>query len=142
MVAISLGLFACNSPEGELRTFETPEPDLGFQAMYVARLAIEGQCVTLLLGEGLVADDQSALSADEKVVPLFGPGFSFEGRGEDFVLTTPSGETLRPGDVVTGEGGIYPDRTEPRSAPILSPPDISECGSIPFQVNSMQSSTL
>lgn len=129
--------------ENDPVVFYTPSPDLGFQKAYTGRLALEGNCLVLVLGERMLSRDDAILGAGDVAVPLFNRGFSLRLLNNRPVINTPEGLQLPIGSIVSGEGGPYPTLPiDPRSAPVQSAPDTSRCKGQAYQINSMYASDL
>ena len=135
--SLALVLASCAPSASSPRWFSSPEPDLGSLKAYVGKLAFHNNCVVMLIEGGLVAANVESARASERVVPLFSSGFSVSGSGDAFTVTTPNGKKLVAGQVVTGDGARYPVVTAKNSRPVAPPPDISGCGTVPFQVKTM-----
>ncbi|MDF1836075.1 MAG: hypothetical protein P1U62_14525 [Alteraurantiacibacter sp. bin_em_oilr2.035] len=138
----ALSLSACAGGNDEPAIFLTPEPELDYGQGYVGKLLINDDCVLLLVGDGLLAQSLSDVDKNQRVVPLFRPGFALEDHEGGFVLISPEGDRFHTNQIVTGEGGIYPDTPDPRSAPVADVPDVSQCGTVAFQINSMTAGSL
>lgn len=125
------------SSNAEPLWFSSPEPELGYQRGYVGRLALHDGCVVMLIEGGLAVSDAAEASTVDRVVPLFGSGFEVNGTDDGFEITAPDGRSFGAGQIITGEGGRYPVAATGNSRPVAPPPDISECGTVPFQVRTM-----
>lgn len=130
------------SADAEPRWFSSPEPELGSQGAYVGKLALHDGCVVMLIEGGLAARNEAEASTAERVVPLFGAGFDVRGTDDDFEIVAPDGQLFGAGQIITGEGMRYPVATAANSRPVAPPPDISECGTVPFQVRTMSPGSL
>ena len=142
LAATASSLFACTGGDKEPTIYYSPEPELDYGQGYVGKLWISDDCVLLLVGEGLMTQSPSDAKAEDRVIPLFRPGFTIEDYEGETVVTSPDGNRFRTNEIVTGEGGTYPASPDPRSAPVASAPDISKCGTVAFQVNSMAAGSL
>ena len=119
------------------RWFSSPEPALRYQGAYVGKLALHDGCVVMLIKGGLTANDAAEASTADRVVPLFGSGFDVNGTNDGFEIIAPDGRSFGAGQIITGEGGRYPVAAADNSRPVAPPPDISGCGTVPFQVRTM-----
>ena len=142
-LALAMLLSGCPaSPNAEPRWFSSPEPELGSQGAYVGKLALHDGCVVMLIEGELTASNAAEASTAERVVPLFGAGFDVRGTNDDFEVISPVGQAFGTGQIITGEGIRYPVSTTTNSRPVAPPPDISECGTVPFQVRTMSPGSL
>ncbi|SFO93380.1 hypothetical protein SAMN04488060_0809 [Qipengyuania nanhaisediminis] len=130
--AMCAGLVACGGPQGDPAWYRSPEPELRYSSTFGARLRVIEGCVALVTGPDAL-DREADVAIGDAAIPLFIDTFEVEASGGQLKITTPDGEVLTDGDLVLGEGGPWP-KSDPRSAPVSNPPDLSRCPGDPYQV--------
>jgi len=135
LIAGMSGLAGC-SASGLPELVASPETDLSFMGQYGGRLSDNGVCITLVTGEA--AMQESVAEPGALALIAVGPGFSIEADETEWTVVAPDGTRYRKGDIVAGEGGLFPNKARNPDAPLADTPVREGCPDTVIQVNSMR----
>lgn len=143
-LALALALMCAScSPREEVKYFRTTAPDLNFLTSYMGRLAVREGCLVLVQGPQALSKSNVIPVDGSVAIPLFNDELDIKVEGTRVSILNAEGKLFTSGDIVTGEGGIFPIKPlDPRSAPVSDPPDVSPCRGTLIQVNTMNRSDL